>query len=183
MRQVTLFIAMSLDGYIADRAGNIDWLSGQVPGADDMVSYQNFIKEIDTVIMGWNTYHQIVSELSPDEWPYHGLKSYVVTHRQLPSTREIQYVNEDVGRLVKTLRSAKGRGIWICGGAQLVNPLISENLIDRYHISVIPTLLGDGIRLFEKRDSELKLQCIATQTYNGITDLIYERRLQEVFHK
>ncbi len=58
MRSVTLFIAASLDGYIARRDGGIDWLHGQDDSGDDMASYEDFIRNIDTVIMGWNTYHQ-----------------------------------------------------------------------------------------------------------------------------
>lgn len=60
MRNVTLFIAMSLDGYIAKKDGSVDWLQGQETEQDDMVSYQEFIQDVDTVIMGWNTYHQII---------------------------------------------------------------------------------------------------------------------------
>ena len=59
MRDVTLFIAMSLDGYAADAEGGVDWLQGQASGRDDMSSYHGFIKGVDTVVMGWNTYHQI----------------------------------------------------------------------------------------------------------------------------
>ena len=60
MRNVTLFIAMSLDGYIAKKDGSVDWLQGQETEQDDMVSYQEFIQDVDTVIMGWNTFHQNV---------------------------------------------------------------------------------------------------------------------------
>ena len=63
--KVVLFIAMSLDGYIADQYGNVDWLAGEEPDRNDMESYDTFIQDIDTVVMGWNTYHQIVTELSP----------------------------------------------------------------------------------------------------------------------
>ena len=68
MRKVTLFIAVSLDGYIADRNGDVNWLKGQEEYGDNFGSYSEFISGIDTVIMGWNTYHQVVTELSPDEW-------------------------------------------------------------------------------------------------------------------
>lgn len=65
MKKINLFIAMSLDGYIADEKGGVDWLEGQNNdqdfGNDDMDSYSDFINDIDTVIMGWNTYHQIVT--------------------------------------------------------------------------------------------------------------------------
>ena len=67
MKKVTVFIAMSLDGYIADSRGGVDWLAGQGNDDDSVDSYSEFVKEIDTVVMGWNTYHQIVTELSPSE--------------------------------------------------------------------------------------------------------------------
>ena len=63
MRKIVLFIAMSLDGYIADTDGGVDWLAGQEDDAaesDD--SYAEFVNSVDTVIMGWKTYHQIVTE-------------------------------------------------------------------------------------------------------------------------
>ena len=74
MRKVNLFIAMSLDGYIADSEGGVDWLGGQGEESEDVDVYSAFIKDIDTVLMGWKTYHQIVTELSPEEWIYHNLK-------------------------------------------------------------------------------------------------------------
>ena len=98
------------------------------------------------------------------------------THRNLPSADNILFVNENVCTLLKSLQQENGKGIWICGGAGVIRPLIAENLIDRYHISIIPVLIGDGIRLFEKYNHTLQLRLIKSETYNGITDVIYERR-------
>lgn len=176
MIKVTLFIAMSLDGFIVDIDGKVDWLQGQDPGADDMVSYETFIKDIDTVVMGWTTYDQIVTELSPGKWIYEDMASYVLTHRHMPSSPNVKFVNKDVCALVRELKAADGRGIWICGGASIIQPLIQEGLIDRFHISIIPTLLGKGIRLFNSPDAKVKLKLISSQSYNGITDVIYEQR-------
>ncbi len=61
MRKIVLFIAMSLDGYIADRNGNVDWLNGQNEKEETMDVYSDFIKDVDTVVMGWNTYYQVVT--------------------------------------------------------------------------------------------------------------------------
>ncbi|MGI6000466.1 MAG: dihydrofolate reductase family protein [Candidatus Merdisoma sp.] len=176
MRKVTLFIAVSLDGYIADRNGDVNWLNGQEENGDNFGSYSEFISGIDTVIMGWNTYHQVVTELSPDEWVYPEQKSYVITHREIPSTEAIVFTAENPCALVRSLRKEEGEGIWICGGADIIQQLMKEDLIDRWHISVIPTLLGSGIRLFGELAAERKLQLVKTQSYNGITNLIYERR-------
>ena len=84
MRKAVLFIAVSLDGYIADQNGQVDWLNGQEPGEDNGDSYSQFIQTVDTVVMGGRTYRQVAEELSPGQWPYQGLTSYVVTHREYP---------------------------------------------------------------------------------------------------
>lgn len=176
MKKVSLFIAMSLDGYIADREGSVNWLSGQDEDGDTMDPYSEFVKEIDTVIMGWNTYHQIVTELSPDEWVYQDLTTYVVTHHPKASSDKIRFTREQPVELVKKLRQKEGKGIWICGGANLVRQLVRADIIDCYYITIIPTILGSGIRLFEEAEHEIKLKLLKTQSYHGMTDLIYLKR-------
>lgn len=176
MKKISLFIAMSLDGYIADSKGSVDWLCGQGNDDDNIDSYSEFVKDIDTVIMGWNTYQQIVTELSPDEWIYNDLTTYVVTHKTKTSSEKIHFTHESPIELVKKLREEKGKGIWICGGANIIQQLVQEDLIDCYYITVIPTILGSGIRLFEKADHEIKLKLQKTQSYNGMTDLVYTKR-------
>lgn len=176
MRKTILFIAMSLDGYIADLNGGTGWLEGQVSGENDMVSYEEFICNVDTVIMGANTYHQLVTELSPDEWIYHNLTSYIITHASKQSTDKIRFTDEHPCQLVNRLKNETGKDIWICGGADIVKQLLQADLIEQYYINVIPTILGSGIRLFDNLDKEIKLKLIKTRSYNGITDLVYERR-------
>ncbi|MBC5742921.1 dihydrofolate reductase [Lachnospiraceae bacterium MD308] len=176
MRRVVLFIAMSLDGYIADSEGGVDWLKGQDENAENVDVYSDFVKDVDTVVMGWNTYHQIVTELSLSEWIYADLSSYVITHRDVVSAEKIVFSREDLCNLVKRLAKEKGKDIWICGGAEIIRQLMREDMIDIYYISVIPVILGKGIRLFGGLDREIHLRLRETQSYNGITDLVYERR-------
>lgn len=176
MRKVSLYIAMSLDGYIADSNGNVDWLSGHSHDDENIDTYSVFIKDMDTVIMGWNTYHQITTELAPDEWPYQELTSYIITHRLLTSTDTIKFVQDDPCSVVKKLKSEQGKNIWICGGSSIVQPLIQNGLIDEYYISVIPIILGSGIRLFGETSDKRKLKLVRAQAYNGITELVYTPR-------
>lgn len=176
MRKVVLFIAMSLDGYIADSRGSVNWLSGQGCDSENLDVYSEFVKDIDTVLMGWNTYHQITTELSPTEWVYGDFITYVFTHNERAATEKIRFTGQEPIDLIKKLKSKKGKNIWICGGANLVQQLMNKDLIDEYYISVIPTLLGSGIRLFGSTEKEIKLKLLKTQTYNGITDLVYIRR-------
>jgi len=176
MRKVILFIAMSLDGYIADCRGGVGWLTGQDDGEETLDVYSEFVKGIDTVLMGWNTYHQVTTELSPEEWVYSDFTTYVLTHRKLDSTDAIRFVNEDPAALLEKLKREDGKDIWICGGANLVQQLTRHDVIDQYYLSVIPTLLGSGLRLFEGTEREIKLRLLKTQSCNGITDLVYTRR-------
>jgi len=176
LRKTVLFIAMSLDGYIADINGGTGWLEGQEPGGNDLVSYEEFVQDVDTVVMGANTYRRIVTELSPGEWAYPDLTSYIITHTLKQSTDGIRFTDESPCQLVNRLRGEAGKDIWICGGASVVGQLTREDLIDRYYINVIPVILGNGIRLFAPSGKGRKLKLIRTRSYNGITDLVYERR-------
>lgn len=176
MRRVILYIAMSLDGYIADKNGGVDWLSGQDAEGAEEGTYSEFTQGIDTVVMGWNTYAQVKTELSPEIWPYEELTSYVITHRNEKSTDNIKFVGEEPCELITRLKEMSGKDIWICGGSSIIQPLICENLIDEYRVSVIPTILGNGISLFGNRETELQLRLKETKMYNGIVELVYTRR-------
>ncbi|MDE6953424.1 MAG: dihydrofolate reductase family protein [Erysipelotrichales bacterium] len=173
MRKIILYIAMSLDGKIADENGNVNWLVGD-DIHDTSSTYDNFIQNIDTVIMGYNTYHQVVTELSPDTWVYKGLKTFVFTHKSLTSSYGIEFINESIVDKIQQLKQENGKDIWICGGASIIQPLIENHLIDIYRISIIPTILGKGISLFSSYSQNLKL--IESKTINGIIELIYEKK-------
>lgn len=138
--------------------------------------YDTFVEGIDTVIMGWNTYHQIVTELSPERWVYEGLQSYVITHRDCISREGITFTHQSPAELVRSLRQMPGKDIWICGGAAVIRALMPEDLIDTYRISIIPTILGGGIPLFANLQQKLDLRLDACSSCNGITELIYRRR-------
>ena len=148
MRKISLFIAMSLDGYIADSTGGVDWLKGQGSDDENIDSYSEFIKNIDTILMGWNTYHQIVTELSPNEWIYGDFTTYVISHNEHDSSEKVRFTDTSPVDLAERLKKENGKEIWICGGANLIGQLVNADLIDCYYITVVPTLLGSGIRLF-----------------------------------
>lgn len=175
MRKVVLYISMSLDGYIADVDGRVDFIAG-----DDETSHESdydvFIKEIDTMIIGSKTYRQVVERLSPNFWPYEGIETYVITTNPemihdanvKPTTNLIQ--------LVKELKNQKGRNIWINGGSSVVNQLLKEDLIDVFHMAVIPVLLGDGVSLFTRKTEMIKLKLVKSYQFNEIQSLVYTRK-------
>lgn len=73
---------------------------------------------------------------------------------------------------MEKLKQQDGKDIWICGGANLVQQIMRADLIDRYYISIIPTLLGKGIKLFGELPKEQKLSLVRTRNYNGIVELV-----------
>jgi dihydrofolate reductase len=176
MRQVVLFIAMSLDGYIAASGGGVDWLGGDDSGASDIGSYERFIAGVSDIVMGYTTYHQLTTELMPGVWPYAAQTTYVLTHRKETVEAGVILTDEPLSALIARLKAQSGGEIWICGGSSVANQCIRQGLIDRYHISVIPTIRGAGIRLFEALEQPLPLRLLSTERYNGIVDLVYAAR-------
>ncbi len=176
MRKVILYAGMSLDGYIADKNGKVGWLSGDGSDKDNPGSYGSFFNSVHTIVMGFKTYHQIVTELSPKEWVYPGKECFVFTHDRQKEAGEVQFTDKDPAELVKQLKEEPGGDIWVCGGSDIINQLIEGGCIDRYCITVIPTILGGGIPLFTSHGREIQLTLISTYSYNGMTDLVYEHR-------
>lgn len=177
MRKTILYVAMSLDGYLADEKGGLTWLEGDGSGEENSENYEQFYESVDTIFMGRKTYTQIVEEFSPELWAYEGKKTYVFTHQEEEEiSKEIQLTNRDPEDLLHWIKHRKGKDIWICGGAQLITQFLEKNLVDQLRINVVPCLLGAGVPLFPKNKTELPLKLVETSTNNGVVELIYEKR-------
>lgn len=174
MRAIKLFIAISLDGYIADKKGQINFLES-ISQTEEDHTYETFIKTIDTVILGSTTYLQVINELSPDDYPYKDMASYVLSSQtDLPLKENVTIVNEDAVALLSQLKQTDGQDIWLVGGASIINPLIEANLIDDYHISITPYLLGEGIPLFSPKSQKLPLALLSHCAINGMIHTHYQ---------
>ena len=166
MRKIILFIASSLDGYIAKNDGNVDWLP--VSGSS---GYDDFYKSIDTVIMGKTTYDQI---LTFGAYPYPDKKSYVFTRNSdHKKDGDIQFVN-DVEKLTKNILSNPGMNIWLVGGSKIISNFMNLGFIDEIIITIIPTVLGNGIPLFVDIQKEAKFELIKTTDYDTLVELHYK---------
>jgi dihydrofolate reductase len=167
MPEVKLFIATSLDGFIAERDGGVDWLF-----TDDDYGYTAFFDSIETLIMGRRTYEQV---LGFGEWPYGEKPTYVFT-RGAPGGDHphVEFVSSDAGPLVEELRHRSSGDIWLVGGAALVSEFRELHLIDEYILSVHPVLLGDGIPLFERPQPRESLRLREELSFeSGLVQLRY----------
>jgi len=176
VRKVILYAAQSLDGFLADSDGGVGWIGGHDENYSGDYGYSEFFRSIDTIVMGYNTYRQVTEELSPDLWPYAGLDCFVLTHRQEEGSEGIQFTDLPIEELISILRQGEGKGVWICGGASIFAQCLEQDLIDEFHISVIPILLGSGIPLFTGQYGQTLLELKATSEENGVLDCVYTKR-------
>lgn len=173
-RKTILYIATSLDGFIADSKGGIDWLHENAVGTETDTSYEDFYATVDTVIMGRTTYDQVTQELSPENYPYADSNTYVITSRGNHKEGNITFTDENVTDLVARLQKEQGKNIFIIGGASIINPLIEKNAIDEYQLAIIPTILGGGIPLFTTKET-LKLTATDAKVVNNIVYHTYKK--------
>ena len=167
MVEVKLFIATSLDGFIAERDGGVDWLF-----TDDDYGYTAFFDSIEALIMGRRTYEQV---LGFGEWPYGEKPTYVFTRGVSGGDHpHVEFVSSDAGPLVEELRRRSSGDIWLVGGAALVSVFRELHLIDEYILSVHPVLLGDGIPLFERPQPRESLRLREELSFeSGLVQLRY----------
>ncbi|MBN1952407.1 MAG: dihydrofolate reductase [Bacteroidales bacterium] len=141
MRKIVLFVATSIDGFIAGKEGDTSWLF-----TEGDFGYQAFYNSIDTTLMGFNTY-EFISRF--EEFPYLGKKNYVFTRKKREvGNHPVEFVFGDVVGFTRELKEKPGKNIWLVGGGQINSLLLNANLIDQMIISIHPTALGDGIKLF-----------------------------------
>ncbi len=167
---------MSLDGYLADANYGVSFLEGDGSSPNDTGTYQSFIDEIDAVIMGYRTYHQVQTDLSPGVWPYEKQHTYVLTHKNLADVSNIKFINAPSIEFFNCLKTQEGKDIFLCGGAEIVKYCYELGVIDEFRIAIIPVILGNGIKLFLPTEGQTKLSLKQVITYNGITEIIYQKK-------
>ncbi|ALS01737.1 riboflavin biosynthesis protein RibD [Enterococcus silesiacus] len=175
-REVILYIAASVDGYIAEPDGSIDFLGGGIELVEEDTSYQDLMEKIDTVVMGRTTYDQVVNELSPEQYPYEEQASYIITSRPDENAEKLIFTSQNPVELIQELKEQEGKAIWIVGGASIIAPLVEANLIDTYILTTIPTILGKGIRLFNEFNGPVNLKVEQVYVKNDMVYTTYTRR-------
>jgi dihydrofolate reductase len=171
MRKVILYIASSLDGYIAkpgDDLGFLDLVAS--PGED--YGYHAFLHSVDTVILGRRTYDWVMGKVPV--FPHAELETFVITRTPRPPEGKTTFHTGDLESLVLELKHRDGKNIFIDGGAEIVNQLLSLRLIDEIILSIIPILTGDGRPLFLPARPEQMLELINSRHFpSGLVQLHY----------
>lgn len=187
MKKVALYVAASLDGFIARPDGSIDWLPVPGAGADgEDYGYAAFMETVDTLLMGRKTYEQVLT-LGP--WPYGGRRCLVFSGRRAGQRdAHAEFIDCDIAACVRELKAESARPeeagtdegvIWLVGGAEIVAACLAGGVVDEIILTTVPVLLGEGIRLFPETTWTTRLRTgevrafadgLVQQTYAVVTE-------------
>lgn len=176
MRKLKLYIAASLDGFIAGKDGGLEWLY-EVPNPESIDhGYHDFYNSIDTIVMGMNTYSAIAN--FGLDWSYAGKRCFVFTSKTgLEPDGNVTFVSTDATEFVDALKKQSGKDIWLLGGGLLSASMLRANLIDEIMVCVAPAVVGTGIKLFEGMDCEVGLSLVKCRVFDtGMVLLEYRAR-------
>jgi dihydrofolate reductase len=174
--KASVFIATSLDGYIARENGDIDWLSAaDGEGSAEDYGYQEFIDSVDVLVMGRNSFEKV---LTFGKWPYGNKQVVVLSSRLLKIPADIadsvEHKSSSPNELVKELSTRGAKHLYIDGG-KTIQGFLTAGLIQQIIITRIPILIGNGIPLFGPLNKDIKLRHIETRTFaSGLVQSRYE---------
>ena len=181
--RVTIHMAASLDGFIARKDGRVDWLetSDEFSGGEtlDPAFVEAFLKTIDCYVMGSRTYETALSfEAKGFGWSYGDKPTFVLTSRDLPRIRDtVKLQSGDLAQFVNGHLRRTFRTIWFVGGGVVSGECLRRGLADEVRYSILPVLIGDGIRFFENLDRDIPLHLAEVKAYkSGMLGLCYEVR-------
>lgn len=176
MRKLSLFIATSLDGYIAKPNDDLSFLKLVEKEGEDY-GYAKFTDTIDTIILGRKTYDYVLKEIGSSHYDNGKRNVFVITRTEKPSAGKTTFYTGDLTELVQRLKSGSGKNIYCDGGAEIVNELLKNDLIDEFIISIVPVLVGNGTRLFKDNRPEQELELVSLKSFEtGLTQLHYKRK-------
>jgi dihydrofolate reductase len=168
MTKCSVYIAISLDGFISRTDGGIDWLNdfnARIPKGEDL-GYARFMSSVDALVMGRNTFEQV---LAFGMWPY-GSTPVVVLSRRIKSLPEdvpdtVSLSADEPGKLVKRLSARGWHHLYVDGGLT-IQSFIKAGLIDEITITVIPILLGNGKSLFGPLPADVELELVESKAFD-----------------
>lgn len=167
---VSVFLALSLDGFIAGSDGDLSWLEPYATDSPGETGYERLMHDIDTMLIGRNTYEKV---LSFDTWPYTGKRVVVLTHRPLASRHGETAHAGPLYEVLEQLRGQGSRHVYLDGG-QVVCQGLADGLVDELTLSWVPVMLGSGIPLFDgPRQPSTWTARVARQLPSGLVQTVY----------
>lgn len=161
---------ITIDGYLADKAHNLDWL--YQTGTTAETDYEEFYKKMDITIMGKRTFKEVEKAENAGAF-YPTTQNYVFTHSSDLSQNGFIPVNADVVEFVK--QTDKDKNIWIIGGNTILRPLLNNNMVDYMIIQIAPVLLGSGIPLFTQNEELKRFKLKSVKKCGQFAELYYEK--------
>ena len=174
-RELVVFIAASLDGYIATRDDSLEWLTGTEGDGDN--GYGEFLSTVDTLLMGRRTYDRLMRAVGAEQFPYRNQRCYVVTSTPPePPVEGVLAAPGDPASLARKLKAEGGKNIWVVGGGKLIETLQEQRLIDEWIVTFAPVLLGAGIPLFGQHKASTDLTLESVRRYRQFVQMRYRTR-------
>ncbi|WP_129730227.1 dihydrofolate reductase family protein [Ectobacillus funiculus] len=171
-RNIILYIGTSIDGYIANTDGTLEWLESTEVEGDS--GYNSLLARIDTVIMGKATYDVIRG--FDIEYPYSNYKNYVFTKSVSGTDEYASFIDEEVKTFIENLKQKPGKDIWLIGGGNLAREFFKENLIDEFQLAIAPIILGKGISLYTGDDITSKYTLTKAEKLGQLAMLHYVKK-------
>jgi dihydrofolate reductase len=174
-------MAASLDGFVARKDGRVDWMeiSDEFAAGEtlDPVFVESFLRTIDCYVMGSRTYETALGfDAKGFGWPYGDKPTFVLTSRKLSRLRDtVEFHSSDLAQFVNGRLRRAFRSIWFVGGGAVSGECLRLGLADEIRYSILPILIGDGIRFFEKLDRDIPLHLKEVKAYkSGTVALCYD---------
>jgi len=176
MRKVIIYVASSLNGFIAKPDGDVDWLHN-IPNPDKLdYGYADFYESIDTTLMGNKTYQKVLS--FGIDFPYTGKANYVFTrNNELKKDENVQFISSGITDFVKRLKNENGKDIWLIGGGEINSLLLNAGLVDELRLFLMPYIFGKGVTLFGDELEGMEMILDRQKAYsNNVLECIYKFR-------
>ena|ERR1700761_485864 len=177
---ITIHMVSSLDGIIAKKDNSVSWFetTSPYPNGAEAPNVEEFLKTIDCYVMGARTYEHALELSRSYGWAYGDIPTFVLSHRELPIERpNIRIVSGDLAAFVNRRLKPNYTNVWVVGGAMVANDFMRAKLANGLRLTIVPVILGEGIKLFSESGQEAALDVKGITAYkNGLVELYYQLR-------
>ena len=176
MRKIILNLAISLDGYISDTDGGFNWITGHGDenlNTDIQFDFPTFISGCDTLVMGRKAYDTCGIK---NVFDHENKKFFVATSKKRTNLHNVTFISGDIVQIITNLKKEPGKDIWLFGGSGLTDQFVKADVIDEYIIGIIPTIRGNGTKLFPSNYPVINLHLEESTVSDGIVILKYSKR-------